>query len=213
MSSKLLPEAIRGSWYFFPEEGAPEDILQEGGQLITFGLDGNFARYDLSQGHKTEAESGDYTFDGDFLILRARNTDTYRVHVERDWYWFLEGKKTSRRLFRGLIGDDDDIVLSDEQRRKIAAAPMRASVETGFSEDDDAIFDLCFKDADNNTHRIGCFCAQHDEDGSAWVGLTALAQGLQQSTWEAIIQKSYLGRHLDAHSDVDDLHVELLGTA
>jgi hypothetical protein len=196
MSERLLPEAIRGSWYLLPEEGSPAEALDDKGQLLALRLDGTFTRYTADATSKEVKEEGDYTFDGDFLILRARNTDTFRVHIKEDWYWFLEAKKKSRRLYRGLIDEGDFVELDAESRREIDMLPMRVSVQCPYDDEEGAVFDLVYQPKEGDKQRIGCFSVDPDpETGALWVGLTALATNLKVETWEKVLRKSYLGMH------------------
>lgn len=196
MSERPLPEAIRGSWYLLPEEGTLEEALDDKGQLVALRVDGTFTRYTADTTSKRVKEEGDYTFDGDFLILRGRNTDTFRVHIEEDWYWFLEAKKKNRRLYRGMIDGDDFIELDDASRREIDMLPMRVSAQCRYEDEEGAIFDLVYQPKEGDAQRVGCFSVDPDrETGSLWVGLTALATNLEASTWEKVIRKSYLAVH------------------
>lgn len=211
MSERLLPEAIRGSWYLLPEEGSLEEALADNGQLVALHIDGTFTRYTADTTSKAVKEEGDYTFDGDFLILRGRNTDTFRVHIEEDWCWFLEAKKKNRRLCRGLIAGDDFIALDEESRREIDRLPMRVSVQSVYDDEEGAIFDLVYQPKEGDKQRVGCFSVDPDpETGALWVGLTALATNLEASTWEKVIRKSYLGAR-ERNDDLGWVALEIFG--
>ncbi len=212
MSERLLPEAIRGSWYLLREPGTPAEALADKAQLLSFRLDGSFTRYNLDGATKEEAEEGDYTFDGDFLIVRGRNTDTFRVDVRSDWFWFLEAKKKSRRLYRGVLEESDFFELDDEACKEIRMLPMRVGVDFAFDDDRDAIFDLVYDPKDGQPARIGCFSVDRDPHTDAlWVGLTPLAQNLSAEVWEKVIRQSYLKTHPTA-PPAGWVSLELLGS-
>jgi hypothetical protein len=212
MSERLLPEAIRGSWYMLAEKGSPEEALAQKGQLLGLHLDGEFVRYEVDASNKKEKERGDYTFDGDFLILRGRNTDTFRVHVEANWYWFLEAKKKSRRLFRGILEADDFFELDEEDRGEISERPTRVKVTCRYDDETDAIFDLVFRPKGGQAKRIGCFSVDPDpENATLWVGLTPLATNLDAEVWEKIIRKAYLNSHLGKPAEIGWVSLEFLG--
>ncbi len=210
MADRPLPEAIRGSWYLLPEEGSPAEALEDDGKLIALRLDGSFSRYALDGARKELEEEGDYTFDGDFLILRARNTETFRVHIEASWHWFLEGKKKSRRLYRGLFDGDERFELSAEERGHINKKPKRVRAKTPFEDETDAIFELIYRNEDNDSRRVGFFSTDTDTNtGALWVGVTPIATNLKAATWEKVIQKAYVDAHQSTHGE-RELTVELL---
>ena len=210
MSERLLPEAIRGSWYLLAIDGSPEEALDDKGQMLALHIDGSFVRYQVDASNKEVKEQGDYTFDGDFLILRGRNTDTFRVHVEADWFWNLEAKKKSRRLIRGILNADDFFELSDEERSELGGSPKRARVVCRYDEEDDAIFDLVYRPKGGDEMRIGCFSVDPDPNTDAlWVGVTPVATNLDPAVWEKVIQKAYLDSHLDKPADVGWVNLEI----
>lgn len=214
MIERPLPEAIRGSWYLLPKKGAPREVFDEDeGQLVAMRIDGTFTRYDLvGEAIKEVDDEGDYTFDGDFLILRGSSTETYRVRVEQSWYWFLEGKRKSRRLYRGLFDEGDFFELDDQAREQIARVPMRVNVETPFVDDDDAIFDLVYR-GEEQRRPIGSFSVEFDAEIDAlWIGLTPLATNVERSTWQKVIDKAYLQIYPGSPDHVDNVTIELLGT-
>jgi hypothetical protein len=211
MMERLPPEAIRGSWYFLPESADPHGPADKGRQLYRFRLDGTFSRYILKGSDWSEKEEGDYTFDGAFLIIRGRNTDTYRVRPEGAWKWNLEGKKEDQKLMRGLMKEDDFFDLSDKDAKEIRILPIRATVEAP-AEHDDVVYDLMHTGEAGHPRRIGSFFVERSSDGKIWVGLTRFASGLQDTTWERIIRESFLDIFLGKPSDVTVVTVRLLDT-
>jgi hypothetical protein len=219
MRNSLPPEAIRGSWYLLADDATPPATALKGGaQLLAFQLDGRFKRYEIAvpgtKDGKVEKETGDYTFDGDFLILRGRNTETFRVSIEQDWLWFLEAKKKSRRLIRGELTASDFFEFDADGRREIDALPMRARVESVFFDDTDAIFNLVFSPGEGDSRRIGCFSVDPDpQNQDLWVGLIPIAQNLGDDTWEKIIRQSYIGLYRKNPTDIGRVLIEIMGPA
>lgn len=213
MSERPLPEAIRGSWFLLPEKGPPGEVIEDDGNLLALHIDGRFVRYELSAGRKLEvADSGDFTFDGDFLILRGSNTRTYRVRVEKSWYWRLEGKKHNRRLYRGLIEEDEFFEADDHLRNQIARFPMRVQVDAPFADEPDAIFDLIYR-VDGQKQRIGTFSVEVDRELDAlWVGVTPLAVNLGSEVWKEIVAESYLTLSPHSPDEIERVTVDLFGT-
>lgn len=210
MQERPLPEAIRGSWYFLPESADPHGPADKGRTVYRFRLDGTFARYILKGEDWTEKEEGDYTFDGAFLIIRGRNTDTYRVRPEGAWKWNLEGKKEDQKLMRGLMKDEDFFELSEKDAKEIRILPIRVTVEAP-ADHDNVIYDLMYKGEAGNPRRVGSFFVERDGT-KRWVGLTRFAEGLQDTTWERIIRESYLDIYAGKPSDVGVVTVRMLDT-
>lgn len=213
MTERLLPEAIRGSWYLLRPNGTAVEALEDKAQLLALRIDGSFSRYTLDGAKRELKEEGDYTFDGDFLIVRGRNTDTFRVTPETPWRWHLEAKKKSRRLFRGVLDERDFVELDDEARKEVRMLPMRVRVDTPFADDQDAIFELTYAPKEGSEQRIGCFSVDREPNSEAlWVGLTPVAQNVSAETWEKVIRNAYLKSYRDAADDVGWVSLEIVGT-
>jgi len=193
MQESLLPEAIRGSWYLLADDDKPiGEAIEKKGQLLALRLSGTFCCYDLAREDggiaKVEKDSGDYTFDGDFLILRGRNTETYRVRIGKDWRWSLETKKKRSKLVRGQMTASDFFELDAHERAEIATLAHRVQVETPFSDSDDAIFELVYSPSSERRLRLGYFSVDLDAaNGELWLGLTPLVTNLSADTWQKII--------------------------
>lgn len=196
MPESLLPEAIRGSWYLLADDAKPiAEAIEKKGQLLALRLSGTFCCYDLAHEDggvaKVEKDSGDYTFDGDFLILRGRNTETYRVRITEDWQWSLEAKKKQSKLVRAPITASDFFELDAHERTEIATLAHRVQLQTPFLEADDAIFELVFSPNTQQRCRLGYVSVDLDRpNGELWVGLTALATNLEVDTWQKIIAQA-----------------------
>ena len=211
MQERPPPESIRGSWYFLPESADPHGPADKGRHLYRFRLDGTFTRYILKGEDWSEKESGDYTFDGAFLIIRGRNTDTYRVRREGAWRWNLEGKKENQKLMRGLMRENDFFELSEKDAKEIRILPIRATVAVPVDHSD-AVFDIMHRSNGGHPRRIGSFFVERSGGGKIWVGLTRFATGLRAETWERIIRESFLDVHLGKPSDISVVTVRLLDT-
>lgn len=211
MQERPLPESIRGSWYFLAESADPHGPAAKGRSVYRFRLDGTFALYILKGDDWIEKEEGDYTFDGAFLIIRGRNTDTYRVRREGPWKWNLEGKKEDQKLMRGLMKDDDFFELSAKDAKEIRILPIRVNV-TAPATHTDVVYDLMYKGEAGEVRRIGSFFVEQSGGGKRWIGLTRFADGLEDKTWERIIRESYLDIFQGKPSDVGVVTVRLLDT-
>lgn len=201
MRERPLPEAIRGSWYYIPASTDPLKPGDRGMLVYRFRVDGTFALYTLRDGSWQEKEKGDYTFDGAFLIIRGRNTDTYRVRPEAFWRWRLEGKKEDYVLLRGLVRPESFVDLDEKEQKEIRILPIRVSVSNPYN-DPNAIYALNYTSGET-TKTIGTFFVEHDvESGQMWIGLTKIAGGLEPKTWERIIRESFLDIHRGKPDDV-----------
>ena len=207
MAERPPPESIRGSWYYVDSDADPNELGDKPPQVLTFKLDGTFTRYIAKSDEWTEKESGDYTFDGAFLIIRGRNTDTFRVRPDAFWRWNLEGKKQSKALLRGLLTPDDFVELDETDRKEIRILPIRVSVRTP-TDHPDAVNELVYR-GENGQHLVGVFFVER-EGQKAWVGLTPCAEGIAEKTWQRIVHESYLDIFLGKPDDVKVVTVRFL---
>lgn len=206
MAERPPPESIRGSWYYLIASTDPHNLGDKPPQVLRFRLDGTFSRYLAREEGWLEKEKGDYTFDGAFLIVRGRNTDTFRVRCESFWRWSLEGKKDEQVLLRGLAKQDDFITLPDDDQKEIRILPIRVAVRT-IGEHGDAIYELVYKG--DVTRRIGSFFVEQD-GAKLWVGVSPYVDGIEPKTWERIIRESYLDIFRSKPDDVRVVTVRLL---
>jgi hypothetical protein len=207
--SRPLPEAVRGGWYFFPGDGDINKLRKKGDlQVLSFAVDGTYRRYKLKAKSRKLSESGEYTFDGNFLILRGRRTLTFRVRRPTFWRWQLEDKKKSYTLVRALTDDDRRPTLADEQRRDIRLLPLRARIETDH-EGEDAIHRIVYEANGGPRQLLATFFVEADEDQHL-VGLTPLVEGVEPRTWERIIRESYVDLFLGAPEDLADVTLLVL---
>ena len=200
MRTRPSPDAIRGSWYFLPLSADPHNPDRP---ILTyrFRLDGTFSIYGARGDESFEKEKGDYTFDGAFLIMRGRNTETYRVKVKDAWRWVLEGKKDEYALLRGRITDNDFVELTADQQKEIRILPIRVTVDN-FSNNRDGIYDLIYKSG-GTTRTVGALFVEKDaEQGKLWVGLSPCTPGIEAKSWERIVRDSFLDIHLGKPKDV-----------
>lgn len=191
-SSRSLPEAVRGCWYLVPTEYDLSKGVEGSYQVYTFGLDGSFRRHQVKSGRLKQAESGDYTFDGNFLILRGRQTETYRVRRPLEWRWELEGKNKDQYLMRALVDEAGFTELDEGAGRSLRILPLRAQVEQDFEEGPPMYRVVYRGDEGGDAVLLGTFFVEDHPDGRRWIGLTPMASGLEESTWERIISDSFL---------------------
>lgn len=200
-----LPEAVRGCWYFLPDDFDLRDGRPDSYKVMKFAVDGTFSRYDIEGNQRKLGESGDYTFDGNFLIVRGRRTNTFRVHRPSFWCWDLEGKKDSFTLLRGFVGSEELDDLPVDERRDIKLLPRRAQVVADF-DDDDVIHRLIYERGVRDRRLLATFSVERGDD-SLWIGLTSLVTGVETSTWERIVSESYLAMFLNDSVDSATLHL------
>ncbi|MFU8804284.1 MAG: hypothetical protein ACNA8W_10780 [Bradymonadaceae bacterium] len=212
MSKRPLPEAIRGCWYYVSHKFDLDERPLRPRQILCFRVDGSFSRYQLKEQSRKELEKGDYTFDGHFLILRGRNTDTFRVRSDDFWKWTLEGKKDDHFLMRGLVTESAFQPLSTEDQKEIRILPLRVNVRSDF-EGPDLIYDLVYQPSEKEPTAVGSFFVEHHADGRLWIGVTPYVEGITTKTWERIIQDSYLDFYLGKPDDIRVVTVRLLDTS
>ena len=207
MAERLPPEAIRGSWYWVPEKLDPKKPGDKPLQIVRFRLDGTFSRYLCRERAWEEKEHGDYTFDGSFLILRGRATDTFRVKTDEYWRWVLEGNKDFTYLLRGLVSVDDFRPMTEEDQKEVKLLPIRAVIKSSVDHDE-AIFDVVFEH-EGKSHPIGSFFVER-EGSRLWVGVTPFVEELDLKVWERIVRESYLDMFLNKPDNVGVVTVRLL---
>ncbi len=201
MAERPLPEAIRGSWFYYPISADPRKAGDKPLLVYRFRLDGTFNLYTVRDGNWIDKEKGDYTFDGQFLIIRGRNTDTYRVRPKLFWKWTLEGKKEDCLLARG-IADDENVSLTPEQQKEIRILPIRVSVleQPGGT---DGIYQLVYH-VDEEEIVVGSIFVEYEPDeGRMWIGLSQFTQDIEPKTWERIVRESFLDIHMGKPNDIN----------
>lgn len=201
MSQRPLPESIRGSWYYLPESGL-KSIGEKLPPIYIFQLDGRFSLMNARDGELIEKDRGTYTFDGNFLIIRGRNTDTYRVRVRDWWRWNLEGKKEDQVLVRGLFPPDERVQLLEEEKKEIRILPIRVVVDepaTGTG----SIHRLVYRPASGEPRLVGSFFAEFEEqEGKVWIGISPATDDINIELWERIIKESYLDIYRAKSQDI-----------
>jgi len=211
MTEKLLPESIRGGWYFVPATEDVGEVVDEQGEILVFHLDRTFVRFEIEEDARREAERGEYTFDGQFLIVRGSSTDTYRVDAESEWRWHLEGKKDDKLLLRGLIDRVETVDLPGERRDEIERMPMRVFVRSIFDGAQAGEICMLIHEADDEEIAIGALYAEAPEDGEMWIGVTPFVEGLNIEIWERIVRESYLDIHRDDLEEVARIEAHFFG--
>ncbi len=207
MAERPPPESIRGSWYYLPSSLDPHNMGEKPPQVLRFRLDGSFTRYIARDDGWIEKEKGDYTFDGAFLIVRGRNTDTFRVRTEAFWRWTLEGKKEEQVLLRGLVTADNFITLGADDQKEIRILPIRVGVQAR-ADTDDAVFDLVYR-GEQGEVLVASFFVEREEH-KLWVGVSPFVQGIEGKTWERIVRESYLDIFRSKPRDLQVVTVRML---
>lgn len=213
MTDRLLPEAIRGAWYSLPDEPEEvDDALEEDGEVLVFRLDETFDRYRIAEeGGLEEDERADYTFDGDFLILRGSSTETFRIEPVAPWKWEGEKKSEDRRLLRGTYAGDEPIDLGSERVAEIERLPGRVYVKSALRGPPSAtIGTFVHEDGEGDEVDIGAVCAQYDGNEVRWIGATPYADGIDKGTWRSIVEDAYLDIYLDDASLADGASLRLV---
>ena len=203
------PQAMRGCWYQLAQPVNDAVTSDDADEVLCFGVDGSYVRYKLKGQRRKEAEHGDYTYDGSFLILRARRTHTFRVKRQSFWRWNLEGKKKSYALMRGFLPDGQVDKLPKEESRDIRLIPVRARVEPHFDDGED-LFRLVYEHGDRDRRCLATFCVDRAAEDHLWVGITPFVEGIEERTWKRIIDESYLDAFLDSTSRPEKTTVHLL---
>lgn len=214
--SRSLPEAIRGCWYFVPQDTVIKNGSLRSSQILAMRVDGTFKRYEIKSGRRKLLESGDYSYDGSFLILRGRNSETFRVHRDSFWRWSLEGRRKDHYLIRDLITEENFIDLSDKHRRDIRILPLRAQIEATDSGEEDQIFRITFRPEDSDPTDspilLGSFFFEDNQPGRRWIGLTPLASGIEPATWERIIHDSFMDVFCSKPQELSVITIRFLDT-
>ncbi|RAL22441.1 hypothetical protein DL240_11385 [Lujinxingia litoralis] len=208
MSSRFLPEAIRGAWFYVPEDYDLTRPHERTRMQLVFRIDGSFTRYQIKNDSRRPVENGDYTYDGNFLILRGRNTDTFRVKQQGYWRWDLEGKKKEQRLLRALVDLDAPLPLSDAASRDIRILPLWVKIHRRF-QGPDTIFEAHYSPDDQDPQLVATFFIE-ELDEKRWIGITPLVTGIEPRTWERIIQDCLLDLFLGKPSDIGVVTLRLL---
>lgn len=211
MTEELLPESIRGGWYFVPADAEVEEGLGDDAEILVFRLDGTFTRFEIEGEERTESERGDYTFDGQFLIVRGSSTNTYRVEPEATWRWALEGKKSKKLLLRGLVDRKEPFELGPERADEIERMPMRVFVRSIFEGDTAGEICTMVHESDNEELELGALFAEPQDDAELWIGLTPFVEGLSVETWERIVRESYLDIYRDATGGIARVTLHVFG--
>jgi hypothetical protein len=181
MSERLWPEAICGAWFMGEPEGMEQAWREGVCDLYLFRVDGTFTRWGRRKGYVRETERGDYTFDGDFLITRGRNTETYRVGVEARGDWTLEDKKGQSRMVRRLV---EQAALPEDAARDLRILPVRVTFAPLLEETPEVLLASYTRGEDE--HALGLVTLERRRE-RGWAGVTRLESTLGRETWARAI--------------------------
>lgn len=163
---EIYPEIIQGLWWCTKADESKGTTRD----LFAFNADGTFVRVVYKQGVRRDAEQGQYTFDGNFLITRGRSTETYRVTIEDSTKWVLDGKRyqfvLSRRASTPLS------VLDEATTRMLRLLPQRVRLEA-LDKMLPHSFRMWFSSNDDQESiELGIVHAFEQHPGVGWIGLT-----------------------------------------
>lgn len=208
MMQRPLPEAICGIWFLFKHDDSFERAqIKKTYEVLTFRLNGTFARQAFKEGHKREYEQGDYTFDGEFLITRGRNTETYRVKPAHYAQWELESRKTVFLLQRTPCAFGTWDVLEESARRDLRILPIRVSIEQVHPNVD--LYALTYGAEGATSVLLGYLSLeQRVEHSKLWVGVMRLVEGLEPESWYGIARDGLVDLHLGKPKGFDTLDVQ-----
>ncbi len=188
MSERLWPEAICGAWF----RGAPEGMEQAWREgvcdLYLFRVDGTFTRWGRRKGYVRETERGEYTFDGDFLITRGRNTETYRVDVKARGDWTLEDKKGQSRMVR-LLGEK--VALPEDVARDLRILPVRMEFAP-LVEEAPEVLRASYTRGDQE-YALGLVTLERRGE-RGWAGVTPMESTLEHETWKRALAEGASSR-------------------
>ena len=210
VTAGTLPEAVRGNWYYF--ESPPEDDVDPDGsyQVVSFDVDGSYARDDIDGSNARCVNDGDYTFDGNFLIIRSGRTKTYRVKRSNHWRWTLEDKSCRYTLLRGPAMGDGFNELPAAVCRDIRLVPLRARIEADF-DGDGAIYRVVYAGQEDEQQLLGAISCHPIDDRSMWIGVAPCVRGLGDDIWRNIVDKSFVDAYLNNPQQCSELSVQLFG--
>lgn len=195
-----LPEDVRGGWYHLPADASPRDDLEEEGQIVHFDLNGDYTAYEIDEGHRRETETGGYTFDGDFLILRGGRTETFRAEPRSRWHVDLESKSDETMLLRGpyTSGELQRSISEeevDEVRRMPAKVLVRSATE-GDLETEVVTFIDERRGAEGRVLGAASMQWESDDQSTMWIGVTPAVDGLGLEIWRSLVREAYLDVYL-----------------
>ncbi len=199
MTDRVFPEAIRGAWFCLAEGvDASTAWEDESFEVFVFRLDSSFHRVVMRDGYRREQESGEYTFDGDFLITRGRTTETYRIKAQDVWRWELDGRKEEHALVRGLLDPSARPELDAPTARDLRILPVRAWAEPLVDNAAVQLYRLFYNEGGQADWEqdLAVVALERGPQGAVWAGITRLVSGLDDNAWRRLIVEGLLGTQL-----------------
>lgn len=218
MPHRPLPEAIRGCWFFIPDASPHSQSGQKNSSIIHFNIDGSYERFQIKENARKTIEQGTYTFDGMFLILRGRNTETYRVHPEDFSRWNIEGKKDGQALVRGYASHFNATELSVVQKEihtthvTVIDAYTHPILKNESNGGSNGIYQLTYTSSTQSNENIANFFVEVHSGNRLWIGLSPCINNIKPATWQRIIQDCYLDIYLNKPADIDIVTIALLNS-
>lgn len=186
---EIYPEIIQGLWWCV----RADDPTSPTRDLFAFDADGTFVRVVYKQGARRDAESGDYTFDGSFLIVRGRSTETYRVSMTSSTQWSLDGKRHRLTLARALPVSDP-LTLDESTTRMLRLVPQRVSLELLDKALPRSFRMMYAPDASAPPIELGTVHTFEQHPGTGWVGLHPAVECSPPEdaarVWQAVASKA-----------------------
>lgn len=204
MSERPYPEAIRGAWFLLPVDETLDKARQEHSyDVIIFHIDNSYELLTIKGGILKNSSSGNYTFDGDFLITRARATETYRVTMQHHTQWSIETKKGMRPMYRALHPIPQH--LDEGQLKDLRILPIKARAEM-ICADPHSPLQLTMNEVQLATISVD----RWETNKTCWFGIMPLVEGIEPRTWLRIIQESVFALTLDHPEGFDTIEVLML---
>ena len=203
MSERLWPEAICGAWFMGQPEGLEQAWREGVCDLYLFRVDGTFTRWGRRKGYVRETERGEYTFDGDFLITRGRNTETYRVDVKERGDWTLEDKKGTSRMVR-LLGAKAE--LPEDAARDLRILPVRMAFAPLIEEAPEVLRASYTRGGEE--YALGLVTLERRGE-RGWAGVAAMESTLERETWKRALAEGAPSRE-DVFDGAKVLDVEFV---
>ncbi len=183
-SHRPYPETIRGAWHLLPvDTQVPAECKTY--DLVVFCMNNDYYQLQIKAGKLKQASQGTYTFDGDFLITRARNTDTYRVTTTDHAHWHIETKKGDRSMMRHL--DMPHTELSEDQLKTLRILPIQAKATPLF---DHPMSPQLLSLGDTPLALLSV--DPWPEQRSYWFGVLPFTTQIPEQTWRRILHESVL---------------------
>ncbi len=204
MSERPYPEAIRGAWFLLsPDQSLEQAQREKNHDILVFHLDNSYQLLTLKGGVLKNTSNGNYTFDGNFLITRARATETYRVLMHDHQHWSVETRKGTRHMHRTLHTNRP--ALSEAQQKDLRILPIKARAKALV---DASSSPLMLHMGDQEIAVISV--DRWETNKTCWFGIAPLIESLEPRTWQRIIEESVFALTLEDTEGIDAIEILML---